>query len=145
MAVGKITGTRELSRKLVALGKQVGPKILRSATLSATLPILRQAQVNAPVNDRDFLRVTHTGRRVAPGFLKRNIKRKTILSRDKSKVIVLIGPTSEAFYGTQFVEIGTSKMAPQPWLRPAVRQRRKEFIARLRAKLKAGIEKVARS
>ena len=145
MAAGKITGAREMSRKLVELGNQVGPKILRSAVMGASLPVVKQAISNAPTNDRDFLRTTIKGRRVAPGFLKRNIKRKSVTSRDKTKVTVFIGPTSEAFYGTSFVEVGTSKMAPQPWLRPALRQRRKEFIAKLGAKIKQGIEKVART
>lgn len=142
--MAEVQGLRELSKKLSELGPAVGGKYLRSAAMSATLPVLREAQARAPVNDRDYLKKTYKGRYVSPGFLKRNIARKSRLSRDKRFAYVYIGPRPEAFYGTQFVELGTSKMAKNPWLEPAFRAKKDEVTRRLGEVLKRKIEQVAK-
>lgn len=140
----ELIGVRELSRKLDELPRQAAGKVLRSAAMSATLPVLQEARSRAPVNDRDYLRKTHKGRAVAPGFLKRNLGRKSILSSDKRFVKVMIGPKPEAFYGTAFVELGTSKMAAKPWLRPALESKKAQVLKRIGDLLKDRMEKVAR-
>ena len=142
--MAKTEGFKALSRQLNKLGAAAGGKVLRSAAMSASLPILRAAQTNAPVNDRDYLKRTYKGRLVAPGFLKRNIARKAILSKDKRFVKVMIGPKPEAFYGTQFIEVGTSKIPARPWLRPAIESKRSEAVRRLGEQLKKNILKAAK-
>jgi len=141
--MAEIKGLKELSRKLSALGAAVGGKTLRSAAMSAALPALRAAQARAPISDRDYLKKTYKGRYVAPGFLKRNIASKSILYRDKRTVKILIGPKPEAFYGTQFIEIGTSTIPKSPWLEPAFRSQQAVMVQQLSARLKQLIEKAA--
>lgn len=142
--MAEIKGAKELSRKLSALGAAAGGKALRSALMSAALPVLREAQARAPVSDRDYLKKTYKGRYVAPGFLKRNIARKSILYKNKQTAKVLIGPKPEAFYGTQFIELGTSTIPKQPWLEPAFRSQKNAAVRRLSERLKSLIEKAAR-
>lgn len=112
--------------------------------MSAALPALRAAQSRAPISDRDYLKKTYKGRYVAPGFLRRNIARKSILSRDKRFVKVMIGPKPEAFYGTQFIEIGTSTIPKQPWLEPAFKSQKTVMVQQLSARLKQLILKAAK-
>ena len=140
----RVKGQRGLSRKLSRMGTQVGGKTLRSAALGSTLSLLRQAQANAPEDERSYLKQVYTGRMVAPGFLKRNIGRKSILSADRTFVKVMVGPRAEAFYGTQFVEIGTSRQPPRPWLVPAFTATKDKVFSTFKIKLDKLIKRAAR-
>ena len=133
-------GFNKLSKKLIGLGEKAGGKVLRASATSATLPLWRAAQANAPENDRDYLSTLYTGRKVSPGFLKRNVKRKSWQPR-KTFVKAMVGPTTEAFYGTSFVELGTSKMPAQPWLVPAYNATKGTVLRRLTKALKRGIDR----
>ncbi len=140
----ELTGAQQLSRQLQKMGAEMGGKALRSAAMSSMLPVLKTAISNAPINDRDYKKVSHKGNPLFPGYLKRNIARKGILSRDKRFVRVMVGPKPEAFYGTAFVELGTSKIPAQPWLEPALRSNKDLVVKKLRERLKKIIEKATR-
>ena len=133
----ELKGYRELSKQLQALGAAVGGKTLRSATLLATTPVMREARRRIPVGVDAHK--TYKGRVVAPGFAKRSIARKAFLSRDKSTAYCIVGVKPEAYYALQFVEMGTSKQSAQPWLEPAFRATQDEQIERLGANLRKKI------
>lgn len=141
-----LQGFQELSKQLQDLGTEVRGKALRSAAMNAALPILRAAQANAPVNDRDYIKALWNGRRVAPGFLKRNIVRRAKVYQGGDYVFVMIGPTEEAYYGTQFVEVGTSNpyRPPQPWLVPAFEANREKALSNMKNRLKVLISKAVK-
>lgn len=134
----QIQGLRELSRKLSELGATTGGKVLRSAVMTASLPALRSIQAAAPVGTKAHR--TYRGRIVAPGFLRRNIRRKSLLARDKTRAIVLIGPASEAFYA-QFIERGKRGYSPHPFIERAFAASRTAMIDRLKERLAVMIEK----
>ena len=150
----ELQGFEDLTRKLKRLGKSLGGKTLRQASMSATLPVLQTARANAPVGDlvytydygthEPYPKRTHKGRLVGPGFGARSLARKSLISPDATRVTVLIGPRPEAFYMTQFVELGTSRQEPQPFLEPALRSNQSAVISRLRTILKRKIDRVAR-
>lgn len=145
-----ITGYKELHDKLAAMGAAAGGKALRSAALQSMLPVLRAAQANAPVgnppyNGKDPYPVKDwKGRYRTPGYLKRNIIRRAYLSRDRKMARVYVGPKNSAFYGTQFLELGTSKIPKRPWLEPALRANLSAVDERLKAALKKNIDKAAK-
>lgn len=126
----KITGVEELKRKLEKLPQAAQGRALRAAGTLATTPIVQTARTLIPVNDRDYLKKTFRGRRVAPGFAKRNIAKKTVLYQNGRFVKAMVGVRPEAFYATQFVERGTSRQKPQPWLEPAYRRNRANVLRR---------------
>ncbi len=149
----ELTGARELSKRLQKMGAAVGGKALRSAAMSSMLPVLKTAKARAPVSDRDEARLIPygprsskkgEGRLVAPGFLSRNLARKSIISRDKRFVRVMVGVKPEAFYGAIWVELGTSKTAAQPFLEPALKSNKETVIKKLRERLSKIIDKAAR-
>lgn len=144
MPSNEIVGLRELQKQLAELGALDGGKVLRSATLLATTPVLRAARAKIPVNDRDYLAETYTGRKVSPGFAKRNIARKVILSRDKTRAVALVGVKPEAYYAVQFVELGTSRQPKQPWLAPAHRETEAQQVQAFGETVKRKIDQVAR-
>ncbi len=112
-----LVGVAELMRKLDELKLLDDGKALRAAGRAAGRVVVERAKALIP-KGTDAHR-TYRGRLVAPGFASRNIRYVATLSKDKQKVTVLVGVRNEAFYAVQFVEIGTSKMSKQPWLRPA--------------------------
>lgn len=112
-----LEGVAALTRQLEALGKLEDGKVLRNAVRAGIKPATERAKALIPVGV-DAHR-TYRGRLVAPGFAKRSIKTRVNLSRDKQKATASLGVGPEAFYAVQFVEVGTSHMAAQPWLRPA--------------------------
>jgi hypothetical protein len=144
MPTEPVKGLRELSRKLSQLDAKSGGKILRSAAMRSTLPAFKAIKAAAPKSDRSFPHKTHKGRWVAPGFLSRSVARKSRLSRDKRTATVLLGVKPEAFYGLQFVELGTSKQRRQPWLEPNFRRSRHAVVARFGDIMRQKILQVAR-
>lgn len=149
--MAKIEGFKELSKQLSKMSAAVGGKALRSAAMSATLPAVKAARARAPVGNPPFesgkdpypVR-TYKGRMRTPGFAKRNIARKSKLSRDKRRVTVSIGVRPEAFYAVQFIELGTSRIPRRTWLEPSFRRSRRQIDTRFKQQLKKNIDKATR-
>jgi len=138
-----IKGLDELSKKLVALGADLGAKTLRQSTRNAMTIIKREAKLRIPVGDRAHR--TYKGRLVPPGFAKASIKAVSRRPRRGSaKARVSLGVKKEAFYATQFVELGTSKMQARPWLVPAMEAKRSAAEQKIASELKRKIDKYTR-
>ena len=138
----QIKGLKELNKQLKQLGEAAGTKALRGAVGFALTPVVNLAKQNIPKGTEAHK--TYKGRLVAPGFSSRNIFKKTRVDKQTGTVKGSIGAKDEAFYAVNFVEIGTSKMAARPWLRPSFKIKRREMISRFGAKLKKGIEKAVK-
>jgi HK97 gp10 family phage protein len=153
----QIHGFEKLTKQLSAMGMAVGKKTLRAAAMQAMLPALRTAQRNAPVGappyesrtserrDGDpYPTKTYKGRYKTPGFAKRNVARKAIVSKDGRSVQILLGVKPEAFYAVQFIELGYGKVPRRPWLEPAFRSSLPAVDRRFKERLKALIDKAAK-
>ena len=143
----RINGLSDLEKQLRQLGGEgsiAGAKVLRSALMSASLPMTRQMQTNAPVSPPPEPRKYTTRRgskgslkyrfvksrkqgeaEIRPGFLKFKIRRRSYINktgrgnrniRGNGLVKVRIG----AFvpYACA-VELGTEDTPAQPFIRPA--------------------------
>lgn len=60
--------------------------------------------------------------------------------KGKTEAAVAIGPGSEGFW-LLFQEVGTEHHPPQPWLRPALDNKRKEAAAKFARKMRVRIRK----
>lgn len=136
-----VIGLDELERKLKTLDKRMAAKQIRGAASAAANPVVRQARINAPIGEQEHR--THLGNLRSPGFLRRSIRKRTSIKR--GFVEIWVGPLREAFYGSQFVELGTSKQRAQQWLVPALEVKGRDFIARFKRDLQRRLLKVARS
>lgn len=137
-----LQGTAQLTAQLRKLGKLDDGKTLRKVVRDAIRPAQKRAQALIPVGNRAHR--TYKGRLVGPGFAKRNVVVITKLSKDKQSASALLGVRREAFYAVNFVEIGTSIMAAQPWLRPAFSQTRSEQEQAMKEGLRSAIFKAIR-
>lgn len=112
-----IGGFEELQKKLNTLRD---PKIigneLRKTTRAAMVETKKVAATKIPVGTVGH--ITYRGRLVTPGFSKRSLRVISGINKRQGSAWALLGVRAEAFYAIQFVELGTVKMAAQPWLRP---------------------------
>lgn len=136
MARYEVQGAVELGKKLRHLKSAAQSRVMRTAANFAMTPVLQAARANAPVGDRPHK--TYKGRTVAPGFLKRNVKKRSRLSRDKSRAYASVTAAGEAWYGS-LLEKGYLDVPARPWLRPAFNSNREQVKERFASKMRQRI------
>lgn len=143
----KVEGLQELGQRLSALSLKVRKKVARSATNAAAQVIKKQAIRNAPQSDGVHVLVdTEEGPvDIVPGNLRKGIivarVRKTSLT---SEHLVTVGGKAKHHYAgryAHFVEFGTIRNAPRPFLRPAFEQEKGFAVGAMKAALEKGIIK----
>lgn len=102
MAEIRLRGAKELLQKFKQLEDSIAGATLEKAALAGAEIVREDASRRAP-------------RRT--GNLAKNIVTETA-EKSRTKAVVNVGPNKKAWYG-RFVELGTSKMAPKPYLMPA--------------------------
>lgn len=149
--MGNVAGMEGLRQNLESLKTNAARNALRHASRKAGLVVRNAAEAAAPIGDTaHWIYKGPKGRRtkyrlVAPGFLSRNVISVVRYLSRKGAVLVRIGPRSDAFYGTQFVELGTSKVPKRAWLVPAYEAARVEveqtFVRELRAAIARAVKR----
>lgn len=122
-------GVEKFYKQLDALEAAVQKKIVRKALKAGGKIIAKEAKIRAPVDT---------------GELKSKIK-VWALKRSRKRIGVLVGTSAKEYTGDQFcgafVEHGTSKMEPRPWLGPAIEAKRAEATAAVEREMAAGIDR----
>jgi HK97 gp10 family phage protein len=148
----ELAGVNELLKQLDTLDAKLQAKAIRSAAMQATTSTLREMKAKAPVGNESHR--TYKGRLVAPGFLRRNIKRASRV-RD-GKVAVSIGVAKEAWYGL-LIDTGPHKISMRDkksikpytlrrknWLTKTFIDKENKMLSELKAKLKKQVLKATR-
>lgn len=107
----KTEGVPEVLRAFSALSNQAQRVVVRDSLRSAARVVVAKAKQRVPVDT---------------GLLKRSITQNVSVGSGKAEA--LVGYRKKAFYGG-FVELGTSKMRAQPFLRPALDESHTEIEA----------------
>lgn len=135
--MAKVEGLRELGERMRKLSSDVARKASRSATNAAAQVIKKEAISNAPSDT---------------GNLKKNIIVRRVKQPDLTSlhvVLVRSGKLTEkqkttglqdAFYW-RFVEFGTVKMGPRPFMRPAFDEKKGQALQAMTTQLKKRIDK----
>lgn len=141
-----LKGVAELIAKLRDIKSLDDGKALRAGVRAGMRPALLAARSKIPIAKKPYkLSKSYGGGTVQPGFAQKSIRMITTVSPDKQKATALLGVRKAAFFAVNFVELGTSKMSAQPWLRPAFYSTQEAQKQALADKLKAYLEKVAAS
>lgn len=140
MASGTIylSGFKELSDMLLALGGALGGEVLKRATYKCSTVIRDEAIKRAPEDTgrlKQFIgrssgKITTGDSRYAATVLVGLVR----LSKSRSRKIKGLDLTEDAYYG-KFVEFGTAYQAAQPFLRPAFDTQKEAFIEAMRVEL----------
>lgn len=115
-----LDGVSKLTAKLRALGALEDGNVVRRAVRAGIKPIVQRAKSLIPVGTQSHK--TYKGRVVSPGFARKSITSAVSLQAGRTIARGVVGTKKEAFYADQFVELGTRKMAAEPWLVPAFEQ-----------------------
>lgn len=137
-----LQGVAELLKQLEAIGQAAADKALRAAVRAGARAVVKEARARIPVGK--VAHYTYKRRVVSPGFAKRSIRAVVVLSKDKQKASASIGVRNEAFYATQFVELGTATAPAHPWLRPALESSSDEQVKLMAESLRKSILKAAK-
>ena len=138
MSDSSVKGLKKLDAKLNQLQAQTAAKALVQSVRLSLTPLVQEARIRIPWSDRAHR--TYKGTLVAPGFASRSIKKSAKLVGGVARGVV--GVKREAFYATQFVELGTDKIDAQPWLVPAFKARRVDIEKKFTKDLKRKIDKL---
>lgn len=137
------SGLEDIARDLTRLSKAENNKVLRDAT-RAGAGILREEVIDrAPVDTgklrRNVVVITQRGRNgeITSGVHIRGVNPRTGNSDNTMKA----SNPRNAFYW-RFVELGTSKLAPHPFVRPAYDAREDEAYAAAVQRMNQAIDKV---
>lgn len=143
----QLTGFDDLFKNLAELDQSTSNKVLRSAAMSSTTAVVRKLRAKAPKGSRAHR--TYKGRLVAPGFLSRNIRRRSFISRRNGTANVELGVSKEAFYGL-FYDQGFKRgkggsgaqVAGSRWLSDTFTDSRGEIEISLVEQLRKRIDKI---
>jgi HK97 gp10 family phage protein len=136
----ELLGFKELEEALAQLPKATGKAVLRRALIKAAKPVEVEAQSLAP--------------RGPTGNLKDSITISTRLKKSQRRgpkptgVEIYIGAASgkgKKGWHAGFVEFGTRKTAPRPFLRPAWDANKDKVLASIKTEIWAALAKAART
>ncbi len=138
----KVEGLRELHDQLEGLGAAMAAKVLAVAARKAFAPVLEDARNRAPVDTgllRDGIRIRVQRPKAGDAVIRVGLR---IMPAKGAKK--LGRRTASPHWRWHFVEIGTSKMGAQPFLRPALDSNAAAVVAALKTELAAGIRRALR-
>ena len=141
----RITGAKELLRKLNALPGRVANKLVRRALRAGAKPIVDEANATAPSQVAPYGGQSPTVRlkgtfRVRAG--KRN-RLEVIVTTPKRSALGISG--DDQFYYPALIEYGHGNVKPNPYLRTAHKRKGPEAARLVGANLGPAIEREARS
>lgn len=124
-----VKGLKSLNKALKALPPRIAKKVIRSATVNAAGIVRKAAKAKA---------------RFRTGLLRAKI---AVRTRETTNTYVTVavglpkkGGRQKAFYGL-FYELGTSRRAAEPFIRPAFDENKNAVIKRLKERIWIGIRK----
>jgi len=143
MAEVKLTGFKELADALRELGPRVARNALRSSVSAGAAVIRNDARNRAPVDTGEMKKDIQIKReRDAQGEMSAKYS-VFVRSGKKSRLSGKSRDVQKDSFYWRFVEFGTSKMAAQPFLRPAFEAKKEDAIKAIGEKLDERIQKIA--
>lgn len=138
-----LEGVAALTKQLNALSSLEEGRALRRAVKAGIKPALIRAQSLIAVGTQPH-RLTN-GLLVAPGYAKAALRTISTINAAKNIASGILGVRKPAFYALQFLEMGTRKMAAQPWIRRALLEARGECEEAFRDSIARSVERAAKT
>lgn len=148
-SVIQVQGFAELEATLRSLSEEVAYKSLKKGSMAGAEVFRKEASARAPVGPDHTIKHGKKAGSMAKHLFQSIFKK---IVRDKKSIFdgfttgsvwVKIGWRKKAFWG-MFNEFGTSKMAANPFMRPAFDTKRREALDKFIEQVKAGIRKFSK-
>ena len=141
-----LTGFKELAAALLELPKRVAKNGLRAAVGAGAGVIRKEARVRAPKDTGEMAKdiLIKRERDTSGGDTFTARYSVFVLSGKKSRLKGQKRNVQRDSYYWRFVELGTSKMAAQPFMRPAYEGKKEEAVKVIGEKLDQRIQAAAR-
>lgn len=137
-----LDGFKDLKKKLEQLEDVPFTKFFRSGMTGGGNVVKKEAVRRIPRGRLPHK--TYKGRIVGAGFASRNVIVRTKIYKRKGIAVTQIGVKREAFYATQFIELGTRKMRARPWLVPAFESAQGQAFSRIYTQMEKRLKKIAK-
>lgn len=141
-----VEGFRELDKVLGELPQAFRRSVVLSALRKAARPMIKDARARAlrgsNPRKRGSKKQRDSGEAETIGHGADSIRVKAMRATSKNEATVAIGPSAKHWY-MSFVEFGTSRQSPRPFLRPAFQVHRQRMIQTFGIELGKSIERKA--
>lgn len=121
----QMTGLRELGAALKELDSRTQKRIARSATAAGARVIANDAKQRVPVDKGTVKKNIRTA----------NLKPKQPGIQETAVGVRVKGKGEDSAWHWRFLEFGTARMAPKPFLRPAFEAKKEEAAQRIKEQL----------
>jgi HK97 gp10 family phage protein len=132
----RFEGNKEIEAALHKVSTELQKTILAEALVAAAQPIRDEAESTVVRRTGKLARNIVIDTKGTKKATARGVISARVMPRRTKK-----GAEDDAFYGS-FVELGTSKMAAQPFLRPAFDSKRVESLEAAAETIRIGVEQV---
>ncbi|WKV23765.1 tail protein [Yersinia phage vB_YenS-P840] len=130
----EISGLQELERRLIAVGEEVGTKILRDAGRAAMAVVEADMKQNAGYDNSS-----------TNAHMRDSIKIRSSRGKSGSTVVVLrVGPTRNHYMKALAQEFGTIKQVAKPFIRPALDYNKMQVLRILTIEIRDGLNTLSR-
>jgi len=136
----QLEGVAELTGQLTELGARLAARELRGTVKAALQKAEHRARSRIPIGNEPHK--TYRGRLVSPGYAVSTLHIEVKLNKRTGTVSASLGVGREAFYAVQFIELGTSKIQANPWLRPSFEESEDEMLRTIGDEMRARIDKI---
>lgn len=136
----KIRGFDDLKASMRGLSADMAGKVARAASAAAAGVVRKAARAKVP-QDTGNLRKNVIAKRLPKAETQLTSEHIVTVRQGKVTAKQKAAGLEDAFYG-KFVEFGTVKMGPRPYLRPALDENVQPAIDAMRDRLKARLDKI---
>ena len=138
-----LEGLAQLTRQLNALSSLEEGKALRLAVRAGIKPAFQRAQETMPVGSEPHR--LKNGLLVNAGYAKSTLRIITTINSAKNIASAVMSTRKLAYYEVKWVELGSHKMAAQPWIRRALAETRSQGEEAFKASIGKAIERAAKT
>lgn len=130
----EISGLQDLERRLIAVGEEVGTKILRDAGREAMAIVEADMKQNVGYDNSS-----------TNAHMRDSIKIRSSRGKAGNTVIVLrVGPTRTHYMKALAQEFGTIKQVARPFIRPALDYNKMQVLRILTIEIRDGLNTLSR-
>lgn len=135
----KVEGLADLERRMQSLSEDMANKIARAAT-AAGAAVIKKAAIQKVPRDTGNLAKNIIAKRLPKSETELTSEHIVTVRKGRRTAKQKAAGLRDGYYG-QFVEFGTVKMSPRPFLRPAFDNNKTQAVEAIKSRIEARLKK----